>query len=198
MPWIGAAVLIVAGSLWYGLSHADGPSISATVADCSNLLQDSVSPPPVTTLRPGVVGLGSVASLATFATTSGVHWCFDGMGVGAAPITQRELHSALDVPVAVVDGTLKSDVLMLVHLGKHTRSVVVTTSQSRSYVLAHGGGFEVLRIPMAAWPDWHAPWPHGPVTLGRVTGFDGEGRVTSSLPFSWCPGSIDTSPDSGC
>ncbi len=133
--------------------------------------------------------------LNAFVMSSGVHWCFDGMGVGTGLISERELHSALAEPEAVVDGSLTGDVLMLVHLGGNTRSVIVTTSRSRSIVLANGDGFEVLRIPMTTWPDdWHAPWPRGPVALGRITGFDAQGRVTSSLPFTWCPGSINTFP----
>jgi len=120
-------------------------------------------------------------------------WCFDGMGTGSAGISHAAMRAALDAPVAVVDGGLNSDVLMLVHLGQHTTSVVVTTAGSRSIVLAHGGGFEVLRIPMAKCRiGTHMDLRER--RLGRIIGFDNEGRVTSSLAFTWCPGSINTSP----
>lgn len=196
--WGGALAIVVFGCLWYGLSRGSGPTISATVADCSQAMEDSTTPPPATSLRPGVVGLGSVASIATFETPSGLRWCFDGMGLGTGAITQAEMRSAVGAPVAVVDGGLNSDVLMLVHLGKQTASVIVTTAGSHSNVLAQGGGFEVLRIPMAKWPHWHAPWTHSGVALGRIIGFDNEGRVTSSLAFTWCPGSINTVPGTAC
>src|SRR5664280_2658101 len=126
--WGGAVTIVVLASLWYGFSRASGPTVSATVADCSHALEDSATPPPATSLRPGVVGLGSVASIATFETPSGLRWCFDGMGLGTGAITHAEMHSAVGAPVAVVDGSLTSDVLMLVHLGKKTTSVVVTTA----------------------------------------------------------------------
>jgi hypothetical protein len=196
--WGGAATIVVLGGLWYGLSRASGPTISATVADCSHSFEDSATPPPATSLRPGVVGLGSVASIATFETPSGLRWCFDGMGLATGAITDAQMRSAVGAPVAVVDGSLTSNVLMLVHLAKQTTSVVVTTAESRSKVLAHGGGFEVLLIPMATWPHWHAPWSRDQVALGRIIGFDNPGRVTSSKAFTWCPGSINTSPGAAC
>jgi hypothetical protein len=198
--WVvwGAALLVVAGGLWYGLSRASGPSVRATVADCSRAMQDAVSPPPTTSLRPGIVGLGSVASIATFSTPAGLQWCFDGMGLATGPITPAQMVSPLSAPVAVVDGSLHGDVLMLVHLAQRTTSVVVTTATSRSSVLAKADGFEVLRIPMANWPHWRTNWTRGGVGLGRIIGFDNEGRVTSSLAFKWCPGSINTSPAIGC
>jgi hypothetical protein len=195
--WSGAVAIVVVGSLWYGLSRGNGPTVSATVADCSDALAGATATPPVTNLVPSVVGLGSVASIAAFETPTGPAWCFDGLGTGGDGISQAAMRSAVDAPVAVVDGALNSDVLMLVHLGQQTTSVVVTTAGSRSIVLAHGGGFEVLRIPMK-WPHWRAPWPRGPVELGRIIGFDHEGRVTSSQAFTWCPGSINTSPGTGC
>lgn len=198
LVWGGAVVFVLAGSIWYGFSHASGPTVSATVADCSRSLVDPTTGLSVTDLQPVVVGLGTVASIAVIQTPTGPVWCFDGMGTGTGGISQAAMRSALDAPVAVVDGSLKSDVLMLVHLGHKTASVVVTTAASRSNVLAHGGGFEVLRVPTAQWPHWHAPWPRGPVSLGRIIGFDIQGRVTSSEAFTWCPGSINNSPGTGC
>jgi hypothetical protein len=195
--WVGAVTIVVVGSLWYGLSRDSGPTVSATVADCSDALGGATATSPTTNLQPLIVGLGSVASIAAFETPSGPAWCFDGMGTGGDGISQAAMHSALDAPVAVVDGALNSDVLMLVHLGPRTTSVVVTTAGSHSNVLARGDGFEVLRIPMK-WPKWHAPWPRGPVALGRIIGFDHQGRVTSSQAFTWCPGSINISPGTGC
>jgi hypothetical protein len=196
-PWCAVTVVII-GSLWYGFSRANGPTVSATVADCSQTLTDPTTGLPVTGLRQVVVGLGTVASIAVLRTPTGTVWCFDGMGIGGGGISRAAMRSALDAPVAVEDGTLNSDVLMLVHLGQKTASVVVTTATSRSIVLSHGGGFEVLRVPTAGWPHWHAPWKRGAVTLGRVIGFDSEGRVTSSLVFSWCPGSINRFPGTAC
>ena len=196
--WGVAVAIVVVGCLWYGFTRASGPTISATVADCSRAFEDSATPPPTTSVIPGIVGLGSVASIATFTTPTGLRWCFDGMGLATGPITHAEMQSPVGAPVAVVDGSLHGNVLMLVHLAKHTTSVVVTTAESRSSVLAKGDGFEVLHIPMTKWPHWHAPWLHGGVALGRIIGFDNEGRVTSSLPFKWCPGSINTTPATGC
>jgi len=110
------------------------------------------------------------------------------------------MRAALFAPVAVEDGTLTSDVLLLVHLGKTTTSVVVATADARSTVLSRDNGFEVLRIPTTGWPWqlWHAPWPRRAVALGRIIGFDREGRVTTTLPFTWCPGGVNNFPGTGC
>jgi hypothetical protein len=110
------------------------------------------------------------------------------------------MHAALAAPVAVEDGTLTSDVLLLVHLGQKTTSVVVATADASSTVLARKDGFEVLRIPTTGWPwrQWHVPWSRQPVALGRIIGFDRAGRVTASMPFTWCPGGINNSPGTGC
>jgi hypothetical protein len=195
--WGCAITIVVAASLWYAVSRTSGPTVSATLADCSQLLVNSNNGQPVSDVRPILVGLGAVASVAVMQTSSGPAWCFDGMGVGGGGVSRAAMRAALSAPVAVVDGTLTSDVLMLVHLGLRTTSVVVTTATSRSNVLAQGGGFEVLRVPMT-WPHWHAPWRQGGVTLGRITGFAHDGQVTSSLPFSWCPGSINIFPGTAC
>ncbi len=198
---IWAAVAIVAiGGLWFGLSGSSGPTVASTVADCTQGFESNANSPPVTSLQPGAVGVGSVVSIATFSTPSGPEWCFDGMGVGSGGITTAHLHAALFAPVAVEDGTLTSDVLLLVHLGKMTTSVVVATADARSTVLSHKNGFEVLRIPTTGWPwqRWHAPWPRHPVTLGRIIGFDREGGVTATLPFTWCPGGINNFPGTDC
>jgi hypothetical protein len=196
----GVVALVVVAGVWFGLSRGGGPTVASTVADCAQGFGDGPNPPSVTSLQPGVVGLGSVASIATFDTPTGEAWCFDGMGVGSAGITNAQMQSALSAPVAVEDGKLTSDVLLLVHLGKTTTSVVVTTADARSSVLARKNGFEVLRVPTTGWPSshWHAPWPRRPVTLGRIIGFDNEGRVTASMPFTWCPGGINNSPGTGC
>jgi hypothetical protein len=193
--WCGLLFVLI-GGLWYGLSRGGGPTVSATVADCSRAFTNQALP--ATQLRPVVVGLGSVASVAVLDTPTGPGWCFDGMGTGTDGITPAQMRAPIDAPVAVLDGNASSDVLMLVHLGGQTASVVVTTATSRSTVVARGGGFEVLRIATTGWPHWHRPWPHGPVSLGRLIGFDHEGRVTSSQAFTWCPGSINNSPGTGC
>jgi hypothetical protein len=113
-------------------------------------------------------------SIATFDTPTGPVWCFDGEGLATGGITSAAMHSALAAPVAVEDGTLQHDVLLLVHLGRKTTSVVVTTADARSSVVARSDGFEVLRIPTTGWPTshWHAPWPRHAVALGRIVGFD--------------------------
>jgi hypothetical protein len=195
----GVVALVVIGGVWFGLSRGGGPTVASTVADCSQGIEGP-NAQPVTSLQPGVVGLGSVASIATFDTPTGESWCFDGMGTGSAGISNAQMQSALSAPVAVEDGTLTSDVLLLVHLGRNTTSVVVTTADARSSVLARKDGFEVLRIPTTGWPSsrWHAPWPRRPVALGRIIGFDSEGRVTASMAFTWCPGGINNSPGAGC
>src|ERR1700691_1792204 len=197
--WVVVA-LVVIGGVWFGLAVGSGPTVASTVADCSQGFENGSNSFPVTNMQPGVVGLGSVASIATFDTPTGEAWCFDGMGTGSAGITDAQMQSALAAPVAVEDGTLTSDVLLLVHLGKKTTSVVVTTADARSSVLARKDGFEVLRIPTTGWPTsrWHAPWPRRAVALGRIIGFDNEGRVTASMPFTWCPGGINNSPGTGC
>jgi hypothetical protein len=196
--WGSAMAVVVIASLWYGFSRTSGPTISATVADCSQSLVNLNTGLPATGLRPVVVGLGTVASIAAFQTSTGPGWCYDGMGTGGGGISRAAMRLAVDAPVAVVDGGLNSDVLMLVHLGQKTTSVVVTTATSRSIVLAHGGAFEVLRVPMAQWPHWRAPWPRRQVSLGRIIGFDRQGRVTSSQAFTWCPGSTNTFPGTRC
>ncbi len=58
----------------------------------------AANPSPVTDLQTGVVGVGSVASIATFDTPTGPLWCFDGMGLGSGGITKAELRSALSAP----------------------------------------------------------------------------------------------------
>ncbi len=181
----------------YGFSRYGGQTISTTLADCSQSLASPDAAPSTSDFQPIVIGLGSVTSIAVFRTSTGPAWCFDGMGTGGGGISRAEMRSSLVAPVAVVDGGLTSDVLMLVHLGQKTTSVVVTTADSRSIVLAHGGGFEVLRVPMT-WPHWHPPWRRSAVTFGRIMGFNAGGRVTSSLAFTWCPGSFDEYPATVC
>jgi hypothetical protein len=193
----GVVALVVIGGVWFGLSRGGGPTVAATVADCTQSLESTTNPTSVTSLQPGVVGLGSVASIATFDTPTGEAWCFDGMGVGSGGITNAQMQSALSAPVAVVDGGLSSNVLMLVHLGKQTRSVVVMTASSRSSVVARKDGFEVLRIPMAKWPPRHLT-SHNAVDLGRILGFNEDGRVTGSIDFTWCLGSINDTPGTSC
>jgi hypothetical protein len=194
--WSVALAIVTAGGLWYGFFRTSGPTLSATVAACSQALEGSTTQ--ATNLQPGVVGLGRVASIATFDTPSGLRWCFDGMGVATGPITRYQMRSTVSAPVAVVDGNLKGNVLMLVHLAKSTNSVVVTTEDSLSTVLARSDDFEVLNITMTKWPPWRAPWTRSAVSLGRIIGFDSEGRVTSSQAFTWCPGSIDSFPGRAC
>jgi hypothetical protein len=189
--------VVVLGGLWFGLSRGSGPSVASTVADCTQALEDPTTPNPASIGQPGVVGLGSVASIATFDTTTGLAWCFDGEGVGSGGITSAQLRSALAAPVAVVDGGLGSNVLMLVHLGKRTTSVVVSTATSHSRVLASKGGFEVLYIPVTKWPPRHRA-SRNAVNLGRIIGFDKVGRVTSSMAFTWCLGSINNFPGTAC
>ncbi len=195
--WGGALAIFVIASLWYGISRSGGPTVSATLSDCSQAVASSATGLPQSNIQLVLVGLGSVASVAVFQTPTGPAWCFDGVGVFGDGISETNMRAPLFAPAAVVDGSLTSDVLMLVHLGPQTKNAVVTTATSRSNVLAHGGGFEVLRVPVT-WPNWHAPWPRGPVALGQILGFDREGRVTSSQPFTWCPGSVNTAPGTGC
>jgi hypothetical protein len=198
MLWCGV-LIVVAASLWYSTARSSGPTARATVADCTRAFEDSATPPAPTSLSPGVVGLGSVASIATFDTPSGWQWCFDGMGLATGVISQDQMQSAVDAPVAVLDGSPRSnDVLMLVHLGPRTVRVIVDSEASRSVVVAQGSGFEVLRISTAGWPHWRSPWSRTPVALGRILGYSQSGRVTSSEPFTWCPGSINTLPGQGC
>jgi hypothetical protein len=195
----GGVVIVVVGSLWFGFGRGSGPTASMTIADCTRAFEVSRTPPPATSFSPGVVGLGSVASIATFDSPSGWRWCFDGMGLATGRINQDEMRSALDAPVAVFDGSLMSrDVLMLVHHDPQTIAVMVDTASSRSVVVAKSAGFEVLRISTDGWPHWREPWPRTPVVLGRIIGFDRSGRVTSSEPFTWCPGSINTFPGQTC
>ncbi|MGD0055514.1 MAG: hypothetical protein ABSC34_08790 [Acidimicrobiales bacterium] len=196
--WALAIAIAVVGCLWYGFSRHTGPTVRATVTDCSRALEESTTAQSTANLKPGIVGLGSVAAIATFTTPSGLRWCFDGMGLATGPISRAQMRSSLSAPVAVVDGSLKGNVLMLVHLARRTTSVVVTTATSRSNVLASDDGFEVLRVSMAQWPHWRTNWTRGGVSLGRIIGFDNEGRVTSSVAFMWCPGSINASPTTGC
>src|ERR1700722_7508340 len=86
---VGGVFIIVVGSLWYGLGRASGPTASSTIADCPRAFEGASAASPATSLSPGVVGLGSVASIATFDTPSGWRWCFDGMGLATGRITQE-------------------------------------------------------------------------------------------------------------
>src|ERR1700722_5705737 len=97
--WSVALAIVAAGGLWYGVFRTSGPTLSATVAACSQALEGSTTQ--ATNLQPGVVGLGKVASIATFDTPSGLRWCFDGMGVATGPITQYQMRSTVSAPVAV-------------------------------------------------------------------------------------------------
>jgi len=193
--WCVAATLIVGGSLWYGFGRGEGISRSQALAACAASVVDSNPLAPIARVQPAVVGLSSSQSLAAVNTADGWKWCYKNGGGG---ITSSQLSAAVGAIGAVLVGGPQSDVLMLVHLNAPTTTVVVDTATSRSIVISRGGGFEVLRIPMAKWPQWHVPWGRFPVALGRILGFDGHGQVTSSQPFTWCPGSIDTYPGSGC
>jgi hypothetical protein len=192
--WCAVAAIIVAGTFFYGFGQAGGVSRSDALAACAMRFGTNSSLN-VADIQPAVVGLGNSDSLAAANTASGWRWC-DVQSSGA--ISGAQLRAPVGVITAVHDGNLQSDILMLIHLSTPTVSVAVTTVSSRSVVLSHGGGFEVLRVPIANWPKWHAPWSRVPVALGRIIGFDSEGRVTSSQSFTWCPGALNTVPGAGC
>lgn len=189
--------VILGGGLWYGLGRSNSISAGEIVSECSQSLTND-DPSGATNLAPTVVGRESSVGVAAFHTASGWRWCFVGMGTGTGPIEGSAFHVPVSASIEVLDGGFGHDVLMLVHHDRLTRSVVVDTASSRSVVLASADGFEVLRVPMARWPRWRAPWSRTPVVLGRILGFDSEGRLMSNVPFAWCPGSIDVNPGQGC
>lgn len=197
--WLRAVgvLVVVAGSLWNVFGRSDVVSVAAAEADCARSLPNGELPGSET-MVPTVIGRGSSASLMAFDAADGWRWCLGGIGVGGGPISKSEMRAPLAVPVAIVDGALRSDVLLLVHRNEPTTRVVVVTARSTSVVLAQRGGFEVLRVPMATWPRWHAPWSRVPVDLGRILGFDSSGRVTFNQAFTWCPGSYNVFPGQGC
>jgi hypothetical protein len=192
-----AGAIILAGGSWYCFGRSPSGSAGATVSQCSRALS-SVDRSSTENLVPAVVGTATSVGIAAFHTASGWRWCFAGMGTGTGPIERAALSEPVSAPIAVRDGGSGRDVLMLVHHDRYTESVVVDTARSRSVVLASASGFEVVLIPMASWPQWHTPWSRTPVPLGRILGFDREGQLTSSMPFTWCPGSIDVNPGLGC
>lgn len=191
-----AAVVIVAGALWYGFGRSPSLSECQTIGDCSRSIANVNSP--TESLTPRVFGSASSVAIAVFDTSRGWRWCFDGMGVGTGPIQRSELREPVGSPVAVLDGGFGRDALMLVHHDRRTKTVIVETATSPSVVLAQGGGFEVLLVPISKWTRWHRPWTRRPIDLGRILGFTSEGRVTESTQFTWCPGSINVFPDRGC
>jgi hypothetical protein len=190
------AAVIVAGALWYGFGRSPSLSESQTIADCSRSIANVESP--TESLTPRVFGSASSVAIAVFDTSRGWRWCFDGMGIGTGPIHRSELLQPVDAPVAVLDGGFGHDALMLVHHNPQTKTVVVETASSPSVVLARGGEFEVLLVPISEWTDWHRPWNRTPVNLGEILGFTSDGHVTASMQFTWCPGSIDVYPGSHC
>ena len=194
LNWSVVVVLIVGGSLWYEFGRGGGISRNQALAACAASI--GANPlTPLTSVQPAVVGLSDTQSLAAVNTTAGWRWCFRNGGGG---IASAQLTAPVGAISAVLVDGLQSDALMLVHLNAPTTSVVVDTAASRSTVISSGGGFEVLRIAMAKWPQLHAPWGRTPVALGRILGFDNQGKVTSSQPFTWCPGSLLTYPGVGC
>jgi hypothetical protein len=197
--WLTAVgvLVVVAGSLWNMFGRSDVVSVAVAEADCARSLPNG-GLPGSGTMVPTVIGRGSSASLIAFDAADGWRWCLGGIGIGGGPISKSEMRAPFAVPVAIVDGALQGDVLLLVHRNEPTTRVVVVTARSTSVVLAQRSGFEVLRVPMATWPRWHAPWSRVPVALGRILGFDSVGRVTSSQAFTWCPGSYDVFPGQGC
>lgn len=192
--WCVVTVVILTGSLLYGFGRAGGVSRSEALTGCDIPVSNSASAT-VRNIQPAVVGLGNSESLAAADTSIGWRWCYVE---GGGTITSAQRQVPLAAIAAIHDGGLQSDVLMLVHLTAPTVSVVVTTASSRSFVLSHGGGYQVLRIPIAKWPQWHVPFSRVPVALGRIIGFDSEGRVTASQVFTWCPGVLNTTPGTGC
>ena len=196
LTWCAVGSFVLAGSFWFGLGRTGGLSRSLAVERCATATNDYLGNPttPVP-FQPVVVGLGHAEAFVAAQTSIGWRWCFME---GSGPISAAELRAPVAAIAAVLDGGAASDVLMLVHLNGPTSSVVVTTAWSRSIVLGRGGGFEVLRIPMAKWPHWHVPWSRMPVPLGRIIGFDRQGQVTSSLPYTWCQGSFNIVPGLGC
>jgi len=161
--------------------------------DCSRALVNPTTGLPATGLRPVVVGLGTVASIAAIQTPTGPVWCFDGMGRAAQGSATPRCARRLTHPSP-----------------SWTRS-----QQRRAHARApwsahdigcrdHGG--VALDRARAWWWLRGAAHPDGEVAalartmdlrerrLGRIIGFDNEGRVTSSLAFTWCPGSINTLP----
>lgn len=195
--WAVVFAVILGGALWYGFVRSPSISADATVSACTHALTNDGSSS-VADLVPTVVGLESSVGVAAFETTRGWRWCFAGMGTGTGTIERVALIKPMSAPIAVLDGGFGRDVLMLIHHDRQTTSVVVDTAWSRSVVLASANGFEVLRVPMASWPHWHTPWSRIPVPLGQILGFDRAGQLTSSMPFTWCPGSIDVNPGRGC
>jgi hypothetical protein len=195
--WSTAIAVILAGVLWYGLGRSDSVSVGVIVSECSQSLANN-EPQNAEHLVPAVVGSTPSAGVAAFDTRSGWRWCFVGMGIGTGVIQNSALRSPVSSPVAVLDGGYGRDVLMLIHHDPRTETVAVDTAWSRSVVIAQADGFEVVRVPMSKWPRWQAPWSRAPVVLGRILGFDSGGRLTSSMPFVWCAGSIDVYPGEGC
>jgi hypothetical protein len=189
--------LVLAGALWFGIGSSTSVSAGATTADCSQALTNQ-GLSNSESLVPTVVGSGSSVGLAVFDVDREWRWCFSGVGTGTGIVRSSTLHGSVEVPIAVLDGGFGRDVLMLIHHDRQTQTVVVDTAWSRSVVLAKGDGFEGLRVSMTKWPRWHTPWSRTPVVLGQILGFNSGGRLTSSTPFSWCPGSIDDFPGQGC
>jgi hypothetical protein len=190
------AAVIVAGALWYGFGRSPSLSESQMIADCSRSIANVDSP--TESLTPKVFGSASSVAIAVFDTSRGWRWCFDGMGIGTGPIQRSELLQPVDAPVAVLDGGFGHDALMLVHHNPQTKTVVVETASSPSVVLARGGEFEVLLVPISKWTDWQGSRTRTTVDLGQMLGFTSDGRVATSTQFTWCPGSIDDFPGRGC
>ena len=195
-----AAVVAVVGVTWFAVSHGSRVTVRSTISNCSWSIsgQGTVSP---SLFHPAIVGIGSNAGLAAYHIKGSRTWCFTGMGTGTAPISLPTLRAPVSSPIAILDGDQLGEspaVLLLVHRGPGTASVLAVTEWTRSTVIAKGSGFEVLRLPIARWPSWHTPWLRNQVTLGTLMGFDRAGRVTFGEPFGWCPGQISTILGHGC
>lgn len=140
------------------------------------------------------VGVGHSVDLFAMKLPSGWKSCFDGMGVGEGPVTASQMSAPLSLDAEVVDGTLTTDVLVLVHLSGSTKTAVVDTRRSRSIRLASGHGFEVLEVPTTGWPHGRAFRSGHQVSVGLVTGYDRAGHAETSIPLTWCPGAINPLP----
>lgn len=197
--WAASAVLVacaVGGGSWWGLGGSGGPSVPVTVADCSAALNagGSGTGGTPTTSAPTVVGVGQYASIAVFSEAGRRwSWCFDGMGTGTSTLPETVLQGPLSVPLVLHDvGTHNHQLLALVHHNASTTKVGVEVAGGHGRVVARGGQFEVLAVPLAKSLHWHARGPRPPAVVGRVIGYGRRGLVTGTEPLTICPGSIDT------
>jgi len=194
--WLTVTVLatsVVASTLWFSANQSSSASErNAALSSCQPPSTDLLAPTPA--IVPIVVGVGAQTALAIVKTDAGLRYCSQGI---SGPVSTAELTAPVGTVMGFLDG-LHGNILLLVHRGPATKTVVVDTAAGRSSIIGQGDRFEVLEVPVASWPPTAQRIGHALLTLGRIQGFSSDGRVIASQNLTWCGLSINYQPGSSC